>query len=146
MANDILVILDNLQLRTGFVYPIMEYTDTRADFIGNSFLLEVRRRLGEIESSLWIEKARTPKLQQQGDASLMEEFCRIPGISTGRLMKAKNVRLYLRVITIADLENPQGTHICDGMLDGSWQSGLDLLWPEIPCPPCSHWAEFRSCL
>ena len=52
VANDILVTLDNLQLRTGFVFPILEYTATRADFIGNSFLLEAQRRLGEMESSL----------------------------------------------------------------------------------------------
>ena len=127
VANDILVTLDALQLCTGFIYPIMEYTSTRADFIGNSLLLDIRRRLSEIEGSMWIEKAWTPKLQRQGDAALMEEFCRIPGITAAKLNKANNVRLWLRVVTIADLTNPQGTHIPNGMLDGTWQGGSDLL-------------------
>ena len=61
-------------------------------------------------------------------------------------MKVNNVRIYLRLITIADLANAQGTHICYGMVDGTWQSGSDLNWPKIPCPPRPHWALFWKCL
>ncbi len=35
------------------------------------------------------------------------------------------VRLYLRVITIADLTDPEGSTIPDGMLTGDWQAGSD---------------------
>ena len=57
VANNILVTLDNLQLQTGFTFPILEYTSVRVEFVGNSFLLDLRKRLGEIDSALWIEKA-----------------------------------------------------------------------------------------
>ena len=36
VANDILVTLDNLQLQTGFTYPILQYTATQAEFVGTT--------------------------------------------------------------------------------------------------------------
>ena len=148
VANDTLVTLDTLQLQTGFVSPIMKYTDGSADYVGHSFFLELRQRLSEIDTSLWIEKAWAPKLQRDGDEALMERFCDIPGITTGQLVKVNDVCIYVRMVTISDLTNPQGTHICDGMLGGSFQfqAGSDLYWPETPCPPEDAWAVFRKCL
>jgi hypothetical protein len=41
----------------------------------------------------------------------MERFTQIPRITTGILKKANTVQIYLRIITIADLVNPEGTTI-----------------------------------
>jgi hypothetical protein len=51
----------------------------------------------------------------------MERFTTIPRITTGQLKQANTVRLYLRVISIADLTDPEGSTIPDGMLTGDWQ-------------------------
>ena len=48
----------------------------------------------------------------------MEGFTTIPGITKGQFKQANTVRLYLRVITIADLTDPDGSTIPDGMLTG----------------------------
>ena len=48
----------------------------------------------------------------------MEVFSLIKGITQGQLENLNEVRLFMRVITIADLANPDGTHIPDGMLVG----------------------------
>lgn len=146
VANDILVTLDALQLRSGFTTPLLEDTSPNTDYVGASLLIALRSRLNEIDASIWIEKAWAPCLQRDGDGSLMEAFCGIPGIALGQLIRVNEVRIYCRVVTIADLANPNGTHICDGMVDGSWQAGSDLYWLEIPCPPKEDWALFRKCL
>ncbi len=52
------------------------------------------------------------------DASLMETFCAVPGVTRVQLEKSNNVQLYLRVITIADLAYVKGTTICDERLNG----------------------------
>ncbi len=72
----------------------------------------------------------------------MERFTQIPRITTGILKKANTVRIYLCIITIVDLVNPEGSIIPEGMLNGDWQAGSNLLWPQIPCPPKPSWAIF----
>lgn len=122
VANDMLVTLDILQLHTGFVAPIMENVTPPIEYVGHSFFLHLRRQLSEIDGSLWIEHAWTLSLQRLGDRSLMEVFTQIPSIMTGDLRKANLARLYLRVVTIADLADPTGRFFPDGMLTGSWQA------------------------
>ena len=56
----------------------------------------------------------------------MERFTTIPRITKGQLKQANTVRLYLRVITIADLTDPEDSTIPYGMLTGDWQAGSDL--------------------
>ena len=146
VANNILVTLDHIQLISGFATPILKNTTPPIRYINNSFLISLRERLAEMNGSLWIETACTPPLQQENDASIMERFAKIPGITTGILKKANIVWIYLRVITIADLANPEGTTIPDLMMNGDWQAGTNLLWPQIPCPPKPYWAIFRKCM
>ena len=52
----------------------------------------------------------------------------------------------LRVISIADLMDPEVTTIPDRMLTDNWQAGTNLLWPDIPRPPKRYWATFRKCI
>ena len=80
----------------------------------------------EIKATMWIEKAWAPKLQQENDGATMERFAGIQGATQGELKKVNVVRLYLRVITIADLTHPLGGYIPNGMLTRDWQAGLDL--------------------
>ena len=106
VANDILVTLDNIQLNVGFVTPIMEDTGPQMDYVDQGLLASLRGRMGEIEATMWIEKAWAPKLQRENDRSIMERFTAIHGATIGQLMKVNSVQLYLRVITIADLTHP----------------------------------------
>jgi ribonuclease HI len=76
----------------------------------------------------------------------MDQFIRIPGITRAELKQANAVRLHLRILTIADIADPSGEFIPDGMLTGKWQAGSDLYWPYQPCPPAEFWATFRRCL
>ena len=74
----------------------------------------------------------------------MEEFSRLRGITKHQLRKVNKVRLYLRVITIADLANEAGNYIRDDMLTGEWTAGTDLEFPKQNRPPPEWFALFRS--
>ena len=146
VANDFLVTLDSVQLCSGLSSPILESTGLTIDYLDASYIIDLRRRLAEMGGGLWIESAWSPQLQREGDASLMECFSHIPGITRAKLRRANAVRLYLRVFSVADIADIPGTHIRDGMLQGDWQAGSDLLWPYQPKPPKVFWACFRWCL
>lgn len=146
VANDIIVTLDSIQLLAGFGSPILEDVSQPINYLGNSYFLSLRKRLAEIQASLWIEEVWRPKLQREGDHFLMDYFTRIPGITTTDLRKANAVRLYMRVLTISDLVDPTGRFIPDDMLTGEWQAGSDIYWPHQVNPPAAFWATFRRCL
>ena len=148
VANDFRVTLDTLQLCAGVALPLLEYTTPTIPYLGRSFIIALRDRMALIRASFWIENVWTPTMQRVGDQTLMDSFLHIPGIGKAKLEKANAVRLYLRVLTIADLVEPTGKYIPTDMLtgDGSWQAGTDLHWPFQPCPPPSFWAAFRWCL
>lgn len=76
----------------------------------------------------------------------MERFSQCTHISRAMLHKANAVRIYLRVVTMADLADVGGTFILAGMLTGKWQAGSDLKWPYQPLPPATFWSTFRRCL
>ena len=146
VANDFMVTLDSVQLCSGYCRPLLESVSDTVDYLEPSYILDLRRRLAELGADIWIEHAWCPQLQREGDSSLMEAFNNIPGITRAKLRQANSVRLYLRVVTVADLCDVQGTHIRDGMLQGDWQAGSDFKWPYQPRPPKPFWATFRWCL
>lgn len=76
----------------------------------------------------------------------MDRFVQIPCITRAELKQANAVRLWLRVLTIADLVEPAGRFIPDNMLSGDWQAGLDIHWPYQIKPPKRFWATFRHCI
>ena len=109
-------------------------------------LSSLRGWMREIEASMWIEKAWAPKLQQKNDVSIMERFSAIQGMTTCDLQEVNVVRIYIRVIMIADLIHPSGGYTPDGILTEDWQAGSDLEWPHQPCPQKLSWALFGKCL
>ena len=76
----------------------------------------------------------------------MELFAEYPEATSRGLEQCNQVRLYLRVIMIADITHESGEYIPDHTLTGKWQSGSDLEWPRQLCPPKTHWAVFRHSL
>jgi hypothetical protein len=108
LANDIIATLDHVQLLSGLTTPVLQYTTTRIDYIRTSYLVEMRRRLIEIEGTIWIEHAWTPPLQRQRDESIMECFSAIPRITTGQLKQANTVQLYLRIYQLQTSPTQKG--------------------------------------
>ncbi len=74
VGNNTLVTIDNLQLRTGFITPILENTSLHTDYVGPSFFLGLNAQLKELNAALWIEGTWLLYLQREQDASLMKTF------------------------------------------------------------------------
>ena len=146
VANDMLVTLDMLQLASGLSQPVMEHTETPIVYVGPSFFVAIRSHLAEFGAALWIEDVWRPQRHRVNDAFLMDKFVLIPGITRSELRQANAVRMYMRIMTIADIAHPSGEFIPDGMLSGEWQAGSDIYWPHQVCPPPEFWAVFRRCL
>ena len=146
VANDFLVALDSVQLCSGFTSPILENTKGKILYLSPSYIIELRHRLSQMDAYMWIEKRWSPELQRVGDESLMEAFLEIPGITRATLRRANAVRIYLRVVTIADITDIGGSFIPADTLGGTWQAGSDIKWPYQPLPPKGFWTTFRRCV
>ena len=82
-------------------------------------MINLRERMHKIgQTKLWIEGAWVPELQQENDKSIMEKIIRLKGITKGELKQVNPVRLWSRVVTVADLANKAGTDIMDNMMNG----------------------------
>ena len=146
VANNFLVVLDHLQLVSGLTTPVFETTGVSLSYIKRGLLTAMHERMRGMDATMWIEDSWVPSLQRGGDESIMDRFTSIVGITPRELDKVNQIRLYLRVITIADLVHPSGGYIPDDTLTGEWRAGSDLLWPKQPRPRKEWWALFRKCL
>ena len=146
VAKYFLVTLDSVQMSLGFTRLILEYTQDPITYVESGYILHLCNRLSAHGASLWIEDAWSPELQCVGDESIIEHFISIQHITRAELCRANAVRLYLQVVTIADLADLMGTFVPSGMLTGDWQAGSDLKWPYQPLLPPSFWSSFRCCL
>ena len=122
VGRDMLTVLSAIQLISGLCDPIMEDTATDLSFLESGWFLHCRERLNKLHATMWIEHQWTPPLRRWGDQSIMKAFTLIPGISKAQLRKANFCRLWMRVITIADMCNICGTTIPGNRLNGKWQS------------------------
>jgi hypothetical protein len=143
VGQDMLVVLSAWQLASGLCDPIMEQVDINLSFIGKGWFPQVRQRLNNMGGQLWIEQQWTPALQRIHDNSIMKALILSTNISEQTLRILNYVRLFLRVITIADIANEQGTIIPGQRFSGSWQAKSIITWPEIPKPPPKYLTMFR---
>ena len=145
VAGDLLTTLDNIQLASGFVSPILEETNPKLDYIDNGWILDLRERLSKIGATMWTEESWQPKLQRDGDCSLMETF--LCARTTRRERKLLRMALHwMRVITLADLADATGTHIPGERISGNWRARSTLEWPRQPRPPKKAFTVLRRVL
>jgi hypothetical protein len=96
------------QLDSGLTEPILEDTKTWTPYIEEGLIRHIRDRLAYLDGSIAIEDEWCPKLQREGDISIMQALSRLPGVTKGELKKANLCRKWMKVITIAEL----ASHTC----------------------------------
>ena len=80
------------------------------------------------------------------DVVLMAAFAAITGATTANIVKASWCRLYICVITIADLAHKHGRFIPSRRMTGSWRAQSPLNWPDIPQTAPEYFAAFQWCI
>ena len=144
LAEDFLFTLDELQLQSGLITPLYEFKG-KLTYMDDGLIISLKNRLDEIDATIWIEEARTPAIQREGDQSIMEAFIQ-RGIKSTILRQLNAVRIYLRVITLADLVVENGEYIGNTTLGGDFVAGSDWEWPRTTCPPKQWFSTFRKCI
>jgi len=93
-------------------------------------------------SNQWI-----PSLARIGDMALMEHFVKA-GYPAAQLTQLNRCRLYLQVITLADIVSADGSLILPEAFIGVPLSDRksDLKWPNQQRPPSKDWAVWSSAL
>jgi ribonuclease HI len=137
IATDLKIALSHAQLQSGMVTPILDDTTANIPYLEPGQIKHIRERLTHLKGSIWIEKVWTPPLQRIGDQSLMAAFLKVraSGASLPRLQLANEYRMWLRVITVADMADYNGTRISPEKLNGTWRAPSSLKgWPNLPRP------------
>lgn len=105
-----------------------------------------RTRLKNLGGNLHIKVIWILNEQQKGNRSIMEECAQILEITAGKLRAINNCRLFLCIITIADLAGLDGKHINFEQIDGKWRADSSLTWPRQCAPTKAQWKLFHWAL
>eukprot|EP00956_Cyclotella_meneghiniana_P033092 scaffold93176_cov89-Cyclotella_meneghiniana.AAC.1 len=150
VADDIITAIDALQLRSGFVSPVLEEVSTPIVHAGKGWLLNLMRAMmREYDVSAQIEHLWKPSLQRENDVALLEAFSKIDGIKPREMILASEFRIWLRVTMLSELADEQGTKIERyKIMNGSeWRATTTLKgWPTGIVPTDEHRRVFRHCL
>jgi ribonuclease HI len=144
VANNFLVTLNNIQLVSGLTTPIFDQSEVHLTYMDKGWITELHSRMQEIEATMWIEDAWSPKLQRENDTAIMAAFSAVPWATKLQLKRANTVRMYMKVITTSDIADPTGTYIPDGRMIGTWIADSSLTWPNSVKPPKAWFALFRK--
>ena len=85
--------------------------------------------------------------QRVGDKGIMETFAR-KRYSAQKMKKLNTCRRYLNALTISDVVNGNGKHLCPMAIDGKVNAGRCSIykWERIKNPPLTYWYIWRESL
>lgn len=142
IGQDFRNVISKVQLESGLIDPILESPKTYLSYLTEGHISHIRERLRALEGGIWVEDTWSPSLQRRGDISLMERFLQIKA-SPAKYRAANLVRLWLRVITIAELADESGLRIPAERLNGEWQAESTLRWPNATRPSPKMFRTFQ---
>ena len=123
--------MDWQQLHAGTTYCIFKQPQTQLLYLQKNWLTELRRALANTNCKLHLTFTKPTKLRRIHDAAIMEIGVDMR-LTRLELQRLNACRLYLRVETIADISNTQGTEIQEEVWDKSIRQPKS--WPTIPWP------------
>ena len=102
------------------------FTDTIAPLphLESSWLASMREYLRDVRSHLELDASGVPPRQRLGDSHIMDQALLHPKLQPNHIRKINYCRLYLRVVTIADIATADGIHIAEGFYHG-WDSAIN---------------------
>ena len=125
------------------------FTDTTTKFPHweASWLSCLRAYLASIRATLELDDPYIPSLQQEHDEFIMDIVLASGKFKPVAIRMINYCRLYLRVITIADIANAAGTAIAPGMFEGAESSinrNSDWYHVHQQRPSARAWREWRK--
>ena len=153
----LLILLEHFQLIIGleehlFTYPyshVSQYCDP-------TWFTSLWQFVDSIQGTVHLDQRWHLHVQRQFDSFIMEELLLLASRlqHTRKKLTAKGLRqlnacrLFLQVLTVADIADGTGTMICPNVLQGMRHIDRRSLygWPEQASPSKQAWRLWRSCL
>ena len=131
-----------------FVCHFMESPKIPIDYVSRGWISHIQRHLEKRSGSLSIEKAWSPLLQGMHDDTIMEQIAGCTMTTPREQLLANKCRIWIIVITIADLASLSGREIPIEQSRGQWQATPipGFTWLKLPEPSKVDWSAFRRCL
>ena len=125
------------------------FTDPAAPLphLESAWLASLRNYLKDIQGWLELDQTYTPPLQRQQDQYIMDIAIQSKKFKPFQLRLLNYCRLYLRVITLADITNANGTHIPTTIIQGKATAiNRNSQWCHVhqPRPGNRAWQEWRK--
>ena len=145
ISKDTRIVLSQVQLESGLVEPIMEQPSLELTYLEHGHIAHLRERLRVLGGGVWIDDTWTPQLQRARDQAIMDVFARVKckGATKRKLFLANKVRMWLRVITVAELADEGGRVIPADRFAGEWRADSTLTWPNSTTPTEKMFDAFR---
>ena len=106
------------QYSVGTGTSIFKDTSTKLPHFESKWLASVRGYLATVGGSLQLDQDTVPKLQRQHDKFIMDIVIASGKFKPFQIRMVNYCRLYLRVLTVADISNANGTSITPGAFQG----------------------------
>ena len=107
------------QYCAGTSWPILADTKTALPHLESSWLASMRQYLKGIGANLELDEAYLPGLQCTGDTYIMDAVLADPSFKPYQVRMVNYCRMYLRVVTLADIATAKGDAINPDMIQGS---------------------------
>ena len=102
--------------------------------LGNVWLPSIRNYLVVIGGKITIKDVWHPRLVREHDIIILDQFLTEHVLTEYQKAKLNSVRLWLQVITLADITDPTGRYIEAWERTGSTSLQSNLAWPRKERP------------
>ena len=107
------------QFQAGTGQPILSAPEKCIPYFAQRYLKSVRNFLASIGGKIELDTSFVPELQRTNDFYLMDHALWCNKFNAKQLEMVNNCRLYLQVVTAADIVLPNGTDIDEWMRQGT---------------------------
>ena len=110
------------QYCVGTSWSIFKDTSTPIPHWESNWLASMRTYLAKLKADFDLDNGYIPELQREGDAFIMDIVLQSGQFQPAQIRMINYCRLYLRVITVADIADARGTAISPGIYQGTPES------------------------
>jgi hypothetical protein len=108
-----------LHLSVGMSYSILERVDVSLPHLESKWIGSLRTFLASISASLHLDDPCIPQPQREHDRHLMDMIIQSARFTPQEIRKLNYCRLYLQVVTLADISKPNGRELDPCFLQGA---------------------------
>lgn len=112
------LVMSWIQYCAGTGSSVLMDVETKMPHLESMWITSMRDYLASIGARLELLQEYIPERQREGDTYIMDHVLAHATFKPKQIKAINWCRLYLGVVTIADMSNAAGTHILQGMYDG----------------------------